>query len=463
MVTSHIEQEEEEIEYADFKPPSAGARSGQPSRSGERRVKGRSSRPTTSGDVSSGTQSPRTRGPNSPRNSPHTSGSKHRRGRRDIEAFGGDVEVMSDDFDFQAGLANFDKRQIFSEIREGDQTDPDTLLVALNKRRPYLHPLHSQKLGVHENVLDIAPSGDETGNDERESDFEYDAFVGKGADGKRVLFKTISGVPVPAVTPAEMLELDRTASTETGPSEEQMMENGGRGAAMLVLQALGGGRRIKPGNHNEGPVVVVLAGNNQTGAYGLCAARHLSNHECNVIVCVVGGEAELVNTLAIQQKIYLPTGGKLSKGIVDLPQSSQPVDLIIDALLGCHQTILDLSEADRKLVGDLMRWANDNKAPVLSLDLPSGIDGTTGQPVSPSHHINAKWTLALGLPKTAHYRAREPCGELFLADIGIPRAVFQKGLKNGRAKYVPPFGDKFLVGLELVGDNGTSVEVEGSR
>ena len=74
-----------------------------------------------------------------------------------------------------------------------------------------------------------------------------------------------------------------------------MLENGGRGAAMLVLQALGGGRRIKPGNHNDGPVVVVLAGNNQTGAYGLCAARHLANHECNVVVTVVGGEAELVN------------------------------------------------------------------------------------------------------------------------------------------------------------------------
>ena len=156
-------------------------------------------------------QSPRTRGSNSPRNSPHTYGSKHRRGRRDIEAFGGDAEVISDDFDFQAGLANFDKRQIFSEIREGDQTDPDTLLVALNKRRPYSHPLHSQKLGVRENVLDTAPSGDETGYDERESDFEYDALGGKGVDGKKVFFKTISGVPVPAVTPAGMLELDRTA------------------------------------------------------------------------------------------------------------------------------------------------------------------------------------------------------------------------------------------------------------
>ncbi|KAJ3046060.1 enhancer of mRNA decapping [Rhizophlyctis rosea] len=358
IVTSQSEQEEEEIDYSDFggKNHGSGSRNAQPARpNGDRRAKGRLGR-QSGGEISSGgSQSPKTRGNGSPKNVPQ-SAVKHRRGRRDFEAFGGvDVGAISDDFDFQAGLAQFDKRQIFSEIREADQTDPDTLLVTLNKRRPHLHPL--EKLGVHENVLDRSPSGDETGNDaEAESDLESDGFGihgmngdGVPRDGKRMMFRTITGVPVPTVTPAEMLEIERMSATETGPSEEQMLENGGRGAAMLVLQALGGGRRIKPGNHNEGPLVVVLAGNNQTGAYGLCAARHLANHECNVIVCVVGGEAELVNTLAYQQKIYLPTGGKLSKGIVDLPQSSQPVDLVIDALLGSNQTILDLSEADRNL------------------------------------------------------------------------------------------------------------------
>ncbi|TPX71429.1 hypothetical protein SpCBS45565_g01070 [Spizellomyces sp. 'palustris'] len=394
-------------------------------------------------------------------------GTRSRRGRRG-EAFAGDVSNFSDDFDFQAGLSQFDKHRVFAEIRQADSTAPETLLVNLNRTRNQAPGM--QKLGIRDMVLDsLLPSGDETGNDaEVESDNDSDGLLIQGSLtgemgilrdavllGRRRLCKTISGVIVPSVTPAEMIEIERIAACETGPSDEQMIENGGRGVAMMVLQALGGNRRIKPGNHNDGPVVVVLVGNNKLGAFGLCAARHLANHECNVIVSAVGSDAELVNAVATQQKIYLPTGGKLTRGVVDLPHpSSQPVDLIIDALFGSYQTLLDLSEHDKSLVCDLMKWANDNKANVLSLDVASGVNGVTGLPMSPAHYVRPKWTLALGLPKSGHLRAsREITGELFLADLGIPRVVFQKVNKSvaaGRVKYIPPFGDKFLVGLEVV-------------
>jgi len=56
------------------------------------------------------------------------------------------------------------------------------------------------------------------------------------------------------------------------------------------------------------------------------------------------------------------------------------VDLIIDSMLGCHQTLLDInSEQDRYFIKELMNWANDHSAPVLSLDTPSGLNGTTGK------------------------------------------------------------------------------------
>ena len=74
-----------------------------------------------------------------------------------------------------------------------------------------------------------------------------------------------------------------------------MIENAGRTIAMLTLQALGGNRRIKPGNHNDKPLVVVLAGNNRMGAFALAAARHLANHDCHVKVWLMGTEAGLVN------------------------------------------------------------------------------------------------------------------------------------------------------------------------
>ena len=48
---------------------------------------------------------------------------------------------------------------------------------------------------------------------------------------------------------------------------------------MLVLQAIGGNRRIKQGNINDKPLIVVLAGSNQLGTYAIAGARHLMNHE----------------------------------------------------------------------------------------------------------------------------------------------------------------------------------------
>ena len=64
----------------------------------------------------------------------------------------------------------------------------------------------------------------------------------------------------------------------------------------------------------------------------------------------------------------------------ELPhQFTNPVDLIVDALLGYQFTLRDVTDDnDRTLICNLMEWANINKAPVLSLDMPSGVNGDTG-------------------------------------------------------------------------------------
>ncbi|KAJ3073347.1 enhancer of mRNA decapping [Podochytrium sp. JEL0797] len=391
---------------------------------------------------------------------------------------------ISQDFDFQSSLDKFDKHRVFAEIRASEEGLGDS------ESGGGMGGFRGQeRIGHKEMVLD---SEYETGNDEREDggdedDYEFDdgeedlesfgelAFKRLDDDYdsnttfpspiqsasvprrlKRPVFKSVGGVAVYGVTGPEMSEVERIAVTETGPNETQMIENAGRGAAMIVMQALGGSRRIKVGNHNSAPTVVVMCGNNRVGSYGLCTARHLANHDINVVVCVVGGEAELVNTVSYQRKIYLPTGGKIVKHVAELPQHGNPVDLIIDALLGSIHQILDLNELDRASACDLMKWANENRANVLSLDIPSGINAITGIPTSPAHHVKAKWTLSFGLPKACLAKiAREIAGELFLADIGIPKIVFQK-LKSkagvvGKSliRYVPPFGDKFVVGLVI--------------
>ncbi|CAJ0755594.1 17893_t:CDS:10 [Entrophospora sp. SA101] len=305
-----------------------------------------------------------------------------RKGRNQTHEWaGGDVnEFKSEEFDFQGNLDLFDKEKVFAEIR----------------------------LASNENVL----------------------------ESSSLKIRTLTGVFCPTVQPTQMAEVERLAAIETGPNEDQMIENAGRGASMMCLQALGGSRRIRPNNHNAAPLVVLLVGNNKTGAYGLATARHLANHGCHVIACVVSKEKDLLKSVALQQKFLLPTGGKVVKTVEDL---------IVDALLGYQLSLHDISnEYDKSLICDLMEWANINKAPVLSLDMPSGVNGNTGYPVNSAHHVRPKWTLCLGAPKNG-CRNRSITGELFLADIGIPRVCWKKiGVKG----WGMPWGSEYLIGLE---------------
>src|SRR6516225_11038317 len=93
-----------------------------------------------------------------------------------------------------------------------------------------------------------------------------------------IRFVTERGIVVPAVDSAQMREVDRIAVEETGPNLYQMMENAGRNLALLAIQLLDEGwERAK---------VLVLAGSGGNGGGGICAARHLANHNVNVAVCL---------------------------------------------------------------------------------------------------------------------------------------------------------------------------------
>lgn len=216
---------------------------------------------------------------------------------------------MSQDFDFQGSLALFDKAEVFAEIRESDAVDPESRLVAHNRlKKGNVDP--QRKLGIHENVLDGGGSGKTELSAEElvkqlvltsSTSLSLTTTTGTGQTLEQnqqqhtEILYSISGIPVPTLSVDELLEAVRIASTETGPNPDQMTENGGRTAAMLTLQALGGNRRIKPGNHNERPLIVVMVGNNRTGAFGLSAARHLANHDCQVLVWVLGKDSDLLS------------------------------------------------------------------------------------------------------------------------------------------------------------------------
>jgi len=89
----------------------------------------------------------------------------------------------------------------------------------------------------------------------------------------------------------------------------------------------------------------------------------------------------------------------------------------VDALLG-----YSLEGAPHGVADDLIGWMSSGAAPVVALDVPSGVDATTGD--SPGAHVRAAATMTLALPKTGLHV--DAVGELWVADIGIPRGVFER-------------------------------------
>lgn len=92
--------------------------------------------------------------------------------------------------------------------------------------------------------------------------------------------------------------------------------------------------------------------------------------------------------------------------------------LVVDALLG-----YSLDGAPRGAAADRIRWANGQSAPVLSLDLPSGLDATKGEAFDP--HVRADATVTLALPKTGLAESDAP-GTVYLADISVPPALYAR-------------------------------------
>jgi NAD(P)H-hydrate epimerase len=236
-------------------------------------------------------------------------------------------------------------------------------------------------------------------------------------------FFTQTGISVLAVTAEQMREVDRIAVEETGPNIYQMMENAGRNLALLAIEFLG--------SNWTGAKILVLAGSGGNGGGGICAARHLANQGCKVKLCLANPK-RLKEVPAFQLKVFQSTWGKEIEAAA-LPK--EPVDLVVDALVG-----YGLQSSPKGAVAKLIRWANAVKVPIVSLDVPSGTDATTGY--APGDCIQPGWTMTLALPKTGLLPERT--GELFLADIGIPEGVYRRMGLN----YIAPFGGRSWVCLD---------------
>lgn len=230
------------------------------------------------------------------------------------------------------------------------------------------------------------------------------------------------GMGVASVTTEQMRELDRIAIERAGFTLLQMMENAGRNLASLL-------RRLIPISTND--IILVLAGTGGNGGGAICAARHLANHGYAVALAVSAYDT-LSPAAQKQLRVYRHTNGS-EVGIETL--SAIRPHVIIDGLLGYGS-----HGAPAGTIRTMIEYSNAAQAPILSLDVPSGIDATTGAVSGIA--IRPTWTMTLALPKTG--LREDNSGEVYLADIGIPCAAFALA----GIEYVNPFGDDYFVFIE---------------
>ena len=219
------------------------------------------------------------------------------------------------------------------------------------------------------------------------------------------MFWTEDGRPVPAVTAEQMREADRIAVEEFGLGILQMMENAGRNLALNVMDMLDSAKGE----------VTVLAGAGGNGGGGLCCARHLHNRGFKVWV-VLDRDPRMLHGAAANQLNILQAAGLQPADPTQASELMARSQIVVDALIG-----YSLRGAPQGKAAELIDLCNQHAARALSLDVPSGLDATTGEAPGPVMHPER--TLTLALPKTGLQRVP---GDLYLADIGIPPEVFQR-------------------------------------
>ena len=208
------------------------------------------------------------------------------------------------------------------------------------------------------------------------------------------------------LTNAEMAEADRLAAA-SGVSPLALMENAGRAVADAAgaMSPIGGG-------------VLVVCGPGNNGGDGFVAARLLQQRGYRVYVALLGERAMLRDDAATMAALW---DGPVHPVVDDIVSLLAASDLCIDALFGAG--------LKRPLSGEAascVATLNASSAPVLSVDVPSGLNGSTGATVGPT--VNATRTVTFFRMKPGHLLlpGRVYCGAVRLVDIGLPGSVLDK-------------------------------------
>ena len=208
-------------------------------------------------------------------------------------------------------------------------------------------------------------------------------------------------------TAAQMREMDRRTMEEYGVPSIVLMEN----AALRVVDVIA--QRYGP---LKGKRIAIVCGKGSNGGDGLAIARHLhTRFGAEVAIGLLFNPNELTGDAAVNFKMIKA----LDLGYYsDFPDLSRRIDLIVDALLGTG-----IKGSVEGKLAETINAMNGSCVPIVSVDVPSGLDADTGNVNGAC--VKAALTVTFALPKLGLmvYPGAGYAGELIVADIGMPREV----------------------------------------
>lgn len=228
---------------------------------------------------------------------------------------------------------------------------------------------------------------------------------------------------LPLVSSDGMRAADRATIETWGLPGRVLMETAGRAAADAIgaRYAVGGAR------------VTVLAGRGNNGGDALVVARVLASRGARVRCLTLATEADASDDTAANLALLRRLGDEgVRVEVVPFESVAQAAnaeaDLVVDGLLG-----IGVSGELREPVAALCAWISRQDAPVVALDVPSGLDATTGRAADGT--ARAALTVTFGALKAGLVLGDGPqvAGEVVAAEIGIPEAEIGRAAVAHRA------------------------------
>ena len=212
-------------------------------------------------------------------------------------------------------------------------------------------------------------------------------------------------------TVAQTRNMDRRATEELGLQGDILMENAGGAVHYIISQKIG----------VRNKKFVVLCGSGNNAGDGLVVARKLHSDGAEVTILLMENKdrfkGEAKNNFT--RISLLPIEILQATSASDLRTVILNADAVVDAIFGTGLT--------REVTGlyrDVIQVINESNAVTFSVDIPSGINGDTGEIMGTA--VKADYTVTFGLPKIGNilYPGYAHCGELFVSHISFPPSLY---------------------------------------